>query len=136
MRVSTRLLLPVLLAAAAASACTRAEPPPSTPATPAAVTVTMTPWLTFRPETVRIQPGQTVEWRNRSFIGQTVTADGGKDPRSGLISLPLGGAPFDSGPIPPGGVYRRTFEQAGVFGYASERYSGFPGMGGTIEVDP
>ena len=58
--------------------------------------------LRFRPDTIAIRVGTTVEWRNDDQLAHTVTADDGA---------------YDSGLLAPGARWRRTFDAAGTFPY-------------------
>ena len=73
-----------------------------------------------RQQIVRIQPGQTVEWTNEGAAPHTATADDGS---------------WDSGDLPPGATFSRTFEEPGIYAYYC-RYHGSPGVGmiGTVAV--
>ncbi|HSJ24495.1 MAG TPA: hypothetical protein VK929_07510 [Longimicrobiales bacterium] len=56
--------------------------------------------LQYVPDTVRVAAGAVVEWRNDDPLAHTVTAEDGS---------------WDSGEIPPGGVWRRRFLVPGRF---------------------
>ncbi|HVL80022.1 MAG TPA: plastocyanin/azurin family copper-binding protein, partial [Actinomycetota bacterium] len=56
----------------------------------------------YDPVDVVIETGATVTWRNNGAQGHTVTADDGS---------------FDSGDMPGGAVYKKTFEAPGAFTY-------------------
>ncbi|MGD2071483.1 MAG: plastocyanin/azurin family copper-binding protein [Gemmatimonadota bacterium] len=73
--------------------------------------------LRFLPDTVRVTPGGTVEWRNTSRLVHTVTADPelAADPES--VVLPEGAATFDSGFMDPGATFRHTFDVEGTYRY-------------------
>src|SRR5881227_3494291 len=49
----------------------------------------------FDPNSVTIRSGQTVEWKNKSLIWHTVTADPKLAKRSEDVALPQGVEPFD-----------------------------------------
>ena len=107
------------------------QPPP--PAIDAVVDMTM--GLNFNPGEITIVQGQTVEWRNKSIMDHTVTADQrvAKNPAS--VMLPQGAAPFNSGHIKPGQVYRRTFTVPGTYRYFCIPHEG-KGMVGILRVQP
>lgn len=89
------------------------------------VVVTMTDKPTmFVPETVTIRVGDTVEWRNTGKIVHWVTIG---------PPIPKGAQPFDSGPMPPGAVYRHPFTVAGHYNYVCVPHAG-TGMIGVVEV--
>lgn len=56
----------------------------------------------FAPAVLRVPPGTTVAWRNAGRNPHTVTADDGA---------------WDSGNLPPGAEFRRTFDRPGVYRY-------------------
>lgn len=85
-------------------------------AQPAAV-VEMTNDLTFAPETVTVQAGETVLWRNTSDLMHTVTADPEAATDPSHVNIPEGGEPFNSGNLQPGQTFRHTFETAGRWQY-------------------
>ena len=102
---------------------------------PAAIdaVVDMTTGLNFAPGRVTIIAGQTIEWRNRSMMGHTVTADPRLANNADNVLLPSGAQPFHSGDIDPGQVYRRTFTVPGLYRYVCLPHEG-QGMIGTVEV--
>jgi plastocyanin len=75
----------------------------------------------FRPEVVRIEPGQIVEWTMDGRSAHTVEADDGA---------------WASGNLDPGSAFERAFDEPGVFPFFC-RYHGSPGAGmsGTVVVD-
>lgn len=120
----TALLAPCL----ALAACGTGGPAYGPPTQGVAATVDMS-GFSYAPATVRIKAGDTVEWRNKSLFAHTVTLD----PK--LAAAPAGAAPFDSGRIAAGDVYRHTFAVPGTY-----RYKCIPhedaGMTGTVVVEP
>ena len=58
--------------------------------------------MAFTPMRLAVSAGATVEWTNRDQLAHTVTADD---------------ASWDSGPIEPGGTWRRTFDTPGTYAY-------------------
>jgi plastocyanin len=106
-------------------------------ATPADVdaVVEMTSTMNFSPETVTIPAGGTVEWRNTSIVTHTVTADPALAKDSRNVRLPEGVEPFDSGDVPPGEIYRHTFEAPGEYRYLCKPHEDY-GMRGTVIVTP
>ena len=101
---------------------------------PAAV-VDMTFGLKFVPAEVRIRVGQTVEWRNKSFLTHTVTFDPALVEDPTRVSVPDGVAPFDSGRIGGGGTWRHTFTTPGTYRYICVPHEGHA-MGGVVVVAP
>lgn len=100
-----------------------------------ATTVEMTNDLNFSPQTVRIQVGETVTWRNTSDVGHTVTADKdlANDPSN--VQLPEGAQPFNSGTVQSGESFSKTFETAGTYKYVCLPHEA-QGMTGTVIVEP
>jgi plastocyanin len=115
-------VIPVVLAAAIVGACRYPgdpEPQPvgvESPARPAIV-VQMTEEMRFEPQTVRIRPGDTVEWRNASNAEHTVTLNPALARNPQNVELPAGAQPFDSGRLSTGAVYRQTFNTPGRYRY-------------------
>jgi plastocyanin len=58
--------------------------------------------MVFSPASLSVSAGTTVTWYNYDAVDHTVTADD---------------ASFDSGNIPMGGKYSKTFTSAGTFSY-------------------
>jgi plastocyanin len=113
-------LLALLAGALAASACggskEKATPAATSPAgTPKTTQAAATPGaqgasveiknFAFEPKTVTIEVGQTVTWTNQDSAAHTVAGDGGID--SGI----------DSGDLPKGKSYSKTFDAEGTFDY-------------------
>ncbi len=84
---------------------------------PVAVEVGMSDRLLFTPDTVRIEVGETVLWRNTSVLPHTVTADPTKVVRASNVKLPDGATPFDSGNMDPGATFSHTFATPGTYQY-------------------
>jgi plastocyanin len=82
-----------------------------------AFVVDMTDELTFEPATVTVTAGDTLEWRNPSSVGHTVTADPQKAADPDNVVLPEGAEPFDSGMIGPDGTFTYTFTVPGRYRY-------------------
>ncbi len=78
--------------------------------------------LSFAPATKSISRGDTVRWRNTSYIAHDV-----KSKLSGLFASPGG-----SGGMAKGETFTRTFKQAGSFGYLCRAHPSI--MTGTIKV--
>ncbi len=106
------------------------RPPPQVDAV-----VEMTTSLNYNPGNVTIRSGQTVEWRNRSIMGHTVTADPALAKNPANVQLPQGAVRFNSGNIGPGQVYRRTFTVPGDYRYFCIPHEG-QGMVATLRVLP
>ncbi len=79
---------------------------------------------TFDPALLTINVGDTVNWRNSSFLQHTVT--------SGNVCSPSG--LFNSGVIDPDIVFSYTFTSTGAFNYFCIIHC-LSGMRGTVTVD-
>lgn len=100
-----------------------------------AATVEMTNSLTFTPDTVRIQTGETVRWKNTSVIVHTVTADPEEATKDESVTLPDSASPFDSGTMDPETSFKHTFEVPGTYRYFCTPHEGTK-MYGTVIVAP
>jgi plastocyanin len=83
---------------------------------PAAV-VGMTNTLSFTKDTVRVQVGETVRWKNSSIVVHTVTADPEKATMDKSVRLPEGAEPFHSGNLEAEETFEYTFETPGRYTY-------------------
>lgn len=101
----------------------------------AAAVVEMTTTLDFVPETITIEAGETVEWRNTSLIGHTVTTVPELSDSPERVRIPEGAEPFDSGNIPPGEIYQRRLDVPGEYVYFCIPHDE-QGMWGTVIVQP
>jgi plastocyanin len=89
----------------------------SSVATGAAATVRMsdgpgTDQNYYRPQTVRVQKGTRVVWRNNGSRPHTTTSNGGL---------------WDSGTLQPGQKYARKFRKVGTFRFHCEIHDGMTG---------
>lgn len=75
------------------------------------------PGLSFNPDTVTIEVGDTVTWTNEDNVAHTVTADDDS---------------FDSGSLSPGNSETVTFATAGTYAYHCSIHSS---MTGTVVVE-
>ncbi len=100
-----------------------------------AATVDMTNTLSFAPDTVRVQAGETVRWTNGSVIVHTVTADPEEATTDESVRLPEGATPFDSGTLDPEERFEHTFEVPGTYRYFCIPHEGAK-MYGTVIVTP
>jgi plastocyanin len=75
----------------------------------------------FLPQTVTVQPGDTVVWTNYGSVGHTVAADSGM---------------FMSNTLNPGVNFSYTFNTPGTYAYHDQSYgsAGGAGMAGTVTV--
>ena len=87
----------------------------------------------FEPGMLRINVGDTVEWRNTTQEMHTVTFDADMAANPAHVSLPEGVEPFDSGEIAAGENFSHTFDTAGVYHYICKPHEDH-GMVGTIVV--
>ncbi len=99
---------------------------------PAAV-VEMTSQLTFSPRNVTIRVGERVRWRNVSNVVHTATADPSLANDRSHVRLPAGAETFNSGDVPAGGQYTRTFTVPGRYDYFCIPHEA-AGMLGSITV--
>ena len=72
---------------------------------------------TFKPGTIRVKAGDTIEWTNDGAVAHTVTA--------------TDGANFDSGTLEPGKTFSFAADKPGTIHYVCNFHAG---MQGTIEV--
>lgn len=96
--------------------------------------VGMTNTLEFTPDTVRVQVGETVLWKNDSVIVHTVTADDEEATMDKSLRLPEGAAPFNSGDLEPEETFEYTFEVPGRYRYFCVPHEA--AMRGTVIVEP
>ena len=97
--------------------------------------VTMTNDLGFSPPRITIKVGQTVEWRNASFLVHTVTADPKLAADRKDVALPAGAKTFNSGKLQPNATFRHTFAVAGTYRYFCIPHEA-AGMVGEVVVKP
>jgi len=102
--------------------------------TPAA-TVEMTNMLKFNPDTVQINVGETVKWKNTSLLVHSVTGDPSKASLDGSAKLPKGAKPFDSGMLDPKGTFTHTFTVSGTYQYFCMPHEGAKMYGWVIVSD-
>jgi plastocyanin len=129
------LVAGTVAAALALSGCGLGGPAYTPPPPGIDAVVDMTTGMDFAPAQLTIVQGQTVEWRNRSIMGHTVTADPRLAKNPANVALPAGAQPFNSGNIAPGQVYRRTFTVPGMYRYFCIPHEG-QGMVATLHVRP
>jgi plastocyanin len=125
----TRLLGPLLVVGAGLLLGLAPSDPPAEPA----VVVGMTNTMTYTPDTVRVQVGETVRWKNSSDVMHTVTADPGEAFADESVRLPDGASPFNSGTLTPSQTFEHTFETAGTYRYFCIPHEAV-GMRGTVIV--
>jgi plastocyanin len=89
----------------------------------------------YRPNSIQIVTGQTIEWKNEGQVSHSVSDDPARatDPVDAL--RPPGVRPFSSGDIMPGGRFRHTFIEPGRYRYfcPSDKADG---MIGEVIVQP
>lgn len=78
----------------------------------------------FDPDTIRVQPGDTVTWRHLGFQVHTVT---GRD-----------GETWDSHEMHYGDTYRQAFSGVGIYRYVCQYHpmTGWIVVGGSVAVAP
>jgi len=82
-----------------------------------AATVEMTNTMKFTPDTVRINTGETVLWKNTSLLAHSVTGDPSVSSIQGSAKLPKSAEAFDSGMMDPKENFRHTFKVPGTYQY-------------------
>ena len=103
-------------------------------ATDPAVVVGMTNTMTYTPDTVRVEVGETVRWENSSAVMHTVTADPEEAFKDESVTLPDGASTFNSGNMDPGQTFEHTFETPGTYRYFCIPHEAV-GMRGTVIVE-
>lgn len=73
--------------------------------------------MTFDPAEVTIKKGDSVEWRNRSIIRNSITCDPAKAKKPESVMLPPGAKPFDSGMLAQDVLFTQKFTVAGTYKY-------------------
>lgn len=97
------------------------------------VVVTMTNTLTFEPDSVRIEPGATVLWKNTSVLIHTSTDDPAREAIEGDAVLPDAAESWNSGQLEPGESFAHTFTVPGEYHYFCVPHEA-AGMKGVIRV--
>jgi plastocyanin len=71
----------------------------------------------YRPSSIQIVSGETIEWKNEGQVSYSVSDDPARawEPVDAL--RPPGVRPFSSGTIMPGGMFRHTFSEPGRYRY-------------------
>ncbi len=110
-----------------------AQAPPAERPGDGTVVVTMTEDLRFAPETLEVNVGDTVVWRNTTPLVHTVTADPEVAPDPEQVVLPDGAEPFDSGDMEEGDEFRQVFTVPGRYLYVCTPHS-MVGMVGEVVV--
>lgn len=95
--------------------------------------IQMTNEFRYVPNRVKINRGDTIEWKNVSQVVHTVTADRVRAANPNNVVLPKAAKPFDSGDIQPGRSFTYTFSVPGQYRYFCVPHETF-GMVGEIEV--
>ena len=73
--------------------------------------------MTFDPAEVTIKKGDSVEWRNRSIVRNSITCDPAKAKKPESVMLPAGAKPFDSGMLPQDALFTQKFTVPGTYKY-------------------
>ncbi|MFE9399264.1 cupredoxin family copper-binding protein [Streptomyces flavidovirens] len=108
-------ILPTLLATLSLVAVS-AAPAAASVGTAAAQTTVVIEDFQFVPQSVTVNAGDSVRWINNDNTDHTTTSDG---------------PGWDSGDLPPGSSFTRTFTTSGTFSYHCSLH---PDMTGTITV--
>jgi plastocyanin len=118
---ATLLLIPVYAAGNPSGAADAVTTPPSVSTSTSAAPI----WIVkmsdddpmYRPSSIQISAGQTVEWENDGQVSHSVTDDPSRADTPGDALLPVGVTPFNSGNVMPGGRFRHTFSKSGRYRY-------------------
>jgi plastocyanin len=102
---------------------------------PPAATVDMVQSLRFQPESVTIEAGQTVLWKNVSTVIHTVTCDPSVAGNARDCALPQGAKAFNSGSVEPGKTYSHKFTTPGDYRYFCIPHE-MMGMVAEVKVKP
>jgi plastocyanin len=86
----------------------------------------------YRPTSIQITTGQTVEWENDGQVSHSVTDDPGRAQNLADVLLPAEVRPFNSGNVMPGGHFRHTFTQPGRYRYFCLTHEGDKMVGEVI----
>ena len=73
----------------------------------------------YSPATLTIPLGATVTWLNKSYYSQSATCDPDQAGKNGIVNLPQGSQPWDSGLLYPGQRFTKTFDNPGTYVYFS-----------------
>jgi len=87
----------------------------------------------FAPQTLVVNVGDRVVWKNTSEVTHNVVADPAKALYRVDIALPSGVRPFGSGYLQPGQSFSHVFEATGIYRYVCTLHEG-SGMKGVIVV--
>jgi plastocyanin len=90
----------------------------------------------YRPSSVQISAGQTVEWQNDGQVSHSVTDDPARANQPSDALLPSGVTPFNSGNVMPGGRFRHTFSKPGRYRYFCLTHEGDKMIGEVIVTPP
>lgn len=89
----------------------------------------------YRPNSIVIRAGQTVEWHNSGEVSHSVVDDPSKADKPDDVALPAGAKAFASGNVMPGGKFRYTFVMPGTYRYFCISHE-VDAMIGEIIVEP
>jgi plastocyanin len=89
----------------------------------------------YRPSSIQISAGDSVEWQNDGQVSHSVTDDRERAQKPEDALLPLGATPFNSGNIMPGGKFRFAFRTPGRYRYFCLTHEG-DRMVGEVIVTP
>jgi len=103
-------------AATAETEASSTTPPPTDVAAGTGLVLATMVDNAFRPRTLRIDLGQTVQWRNDGALPHTITASDGT---------------YDSDLVLPGGVFEHTYTETGRYSYVCAIH---PEMTASVEV--
>ena len=90
--------------------------------------------MLFEPAEIRIRKGDSVQWRNRSIVRNSVTCDPAKAKKPESVALPAGARPFDSGLVGQDVLFTHRFTVPGTYRYFCIEHETM-GMIGTVIVE-
>jgi plastocyanin len=90
----------------------------------------------FEPALIKVNVGDTVEWRNASSKTHTVTANPELVKNPAHVVLPEGAKPFHSEDVAPGGQFSQKFTVPGTYYYVCQPHEDMGMVGIIVVKDP
>ena len=113
----TGILFLAMLLAAGSSNLPDINPIPNPAGEDPDVVIEMTNQLTYTPDTVTVEKGDVVLWKNSSLLVHSVTADPAEETMEKSVTLPSGAEPFNSGLMDPEETFQTKFMTPGTYNY-------------------